>query len=62
MLGNYFTPPDQISGNKKKKLEWPTKFNSIRQKYSHPQRENSSEEEYTFLLETKDWLEKLLHQ
>lgn len=62
LLGNYFTHPDQKSGNKKKKLEWLRKFNSIRQKYSHPQRENTTEEEYAFLVETKEWLEKSLQQ
>lgn len=57
LLGNFFSPPGTDNLSKKKRLEWLTKFNSIRQKYSHPQRENTTEEEYNFLLETKKWLE-----
>ena len=60
LFGNYFTHPNHKSGNKKKKLEWLRNFNSIRQKYSHPQRENTTEEEYNFLVETKNWLENSL--
>jgi DNA sulfur modification protein DndB len=57
LLGNHFTPPGFGSEKKPKRLQWLNKFNSIRQKYSHPQRENTTEEEYNFLEETKEWLE-----
>ena len=34
--------------------------NIIPQKYSHPNRENTTEEEYTFLKELNDWLKNKL--
>lgn len=60
LLGNYFTKPGMEKVKKDKKLEWLKKFNGIRQKYSHPQRENTTEDEYNFLIEIKEWLEKTL--
>ncbi|MHA2219005.1 MAG: DGQHR domain-containing protein [Candidatus Hodarchaeales archaeon] len=60
LLGNYFTPPGLETSGKDKRLAWFVKFNSIRAKYSHPARENTTEEEYNFLLGTKKWLEKKL--
>ena len=60
LFGEYFTHPGTKNLKKSKKLEWLRKFNSVRQKYSHPQRENTSEEEYNLLVETKNWLEDAL--
>lgn len=57
LFGEYFTHPDAKNEKKSKRLEWLRKFNSIRQKYSHPQRENTTEDEFNFLVETKNWLE-----
>ncbi len=63
ILGEYFTPPGMENEKKSRKLDWLKKFNLIRQKYSHPQRENTTEEEYTFLKELNDWLRnKLIHK
>lgn len=52
------TPPGMETKNKVNRIEWLKKFNSIRQKYSHPQRENVSEKEYELLVKIKNWLEK----
>ncbi|MFX0141618.1 MAG: DGQHR domain-containing protein, partial [Candidatus Hodarchaeota archaeon] len=60
ILGEYFTPPGMENAKKSKKLDWLKKFNSIRQKYSHPQRENTTEEEYVFLEGLYGWLRKKL--
>lgn len=60
ILGEYFTPPGMENEKKLKKLEWLRNFNSVRQKYSHPQRENTTEKEYNFLKETHEWLQKKL--
>jgi len=57
LLGNFFSPPGTENMKKAKRLKWLQRFNSVRQKYSHPQRENTTEEEYNFLVETKNWLE-----
>lgn len=57
LLGKFFTRSGTENLKRSKKLEWLQKFNSIRQKYSHPQRENTTEEEYNFLVEIKVWLE-----
>ena len=60
LLGAYFTRQGEERIKKEKKLDWLKKFNQIRQKYSHPQRENTTEEEYNFLIQIKHWLEKSL--
>jgi DNA sulfur modification protein DndB len=60
ILINYYTPPDKGSASIDKKLSWFVQFNSIRKKYSHPEREKVTEEELTFLTELKDWLMKKL--
>jgi len=60
ILGNCFTPPGMENAGKQKKLEWIKKFNSIRKKYSHPQRENTTEEEYKFLENLHEWLKNSL--
>lgn len=58
ILGNLFTPPGLENAAKAKRIEWLVKFNLIRQKYSHPQRENTTEEEFAFLEHLKRWLEE----
>lgn len=56
LLGNKYTPPSLEQAAKKKRLEWLVRFNTIRQKYSHPQRESTTEEEYEFLKDIDKWL------
>jgi DNA sulfur modification protein DndB len=60
IFGNYFTMPGMDNVKRSKKLDWLQQLNSIRQKYSHPQRENTTEEEYNFLKEIHEWLIKSL--
>ena len=57
LFGEPMTEPGKESAAKDKRIGWLNKFNSIRQKYSHPQRESVSEEEYDFLVELWGWLE-----
>ncbi|MCP4581688.1 MAG: DGQHR domain-containing protein [candidate division Zixibacteria bacterium] len=57
---DYYTPPDMANAAKLKKLGWIVRFNDIRKKYSHPQRENTTEEEFNFLVKTKEWLSESL--
>ncbi|MCP3682367.1 MAG: DGQHR domain-containing protein [bacterium] len=57
ILGEYFTPHGMETVKKEKKLSWLAKFNSVRKKYSHPQREVITEDEYNFLEETYNWLQ-----
>jgi DNA sulfur modification protein DndB len=61
LLGNYFTPPSMENEKKDKRLSWLVKFNSIRQRYSHPQRDIIKEEEFNFLKETHEWLKAKLN-
>ena len=49
ILGEYFTPNGMETVKKEKKLSWLSTFNSVRKKYSHPQREVITEQEYNFL-------------
>jgi len=62
IFAEYFTPPELNKNNigKNRKLKWLEVFNDIRKKYSHPQRENTTEKEYEFLVNTKEWLIKAL--
>lgn len=62
LFGNYFTPPGMESEKKSNRIAWLQKFNQIRKKYSHPQRENVTEEEYIFLVELNEWLTQKLAQ
>lgn len=60
LLGEFFSPPDIKHGNKNVKLNWFTKFNSIRNRVVHPERQDVTEEEYEFIKKIKGWLlEKL---
>jgi DNA sulfur modification protein DndB len=56
LLGDFFTPPGFENKSKKKKLQWLVDFNSLRKRYSHPQREKITESEYNELKKTYDWL------
>lgn len=56
-LINYFTQPGMENAAQDKKLSWLVKFNSIRQKYSHPQRDIITEGEYSYLKELFKWLQ-----
>ena len=60
-LGNTFTPPGLESAKKSSRISWMENMNSIRSKYSHPPDDPVSEQEYRFLLETRDWLQKRLN-
>ena len=59
-FGNYFTPPGLESAKKDDRIAWLQEFNQIRKKYSHPQRENVTEDEYNFLVKLHEWLPKKL--
>jgi len=61
LLGEIFTEPGKESAAKDKKISWLVKFNSIRQKYSHPQRENITEEGFEYLKNLDGWLADRLH-
>ncbi len=58
ILINLFTPPGLKSAGIDKKLKWFKDWNNIRNKYSHPEQGIVTEEEYQFMLDTKDWLYK----
>lgn len=60
-LGEVFTYPGTESSGKEKRLSWIKDFNLIRQKYSHPQRESVSENEYMFLEKINFWLKQSLN-
>lgn len=61
LLGNYFTPPGLGNVSKEKKLSWLNKFNDIRKKYTHPQREPITEKELEFLKKLYEWLSNNLN-
>ena len=52
--------PGTDNASKDKKFAWIQEFNLIRQKYSHPQRENISENEHLFLVGLEGWLSERL--
>ena len=56
-LINFFTPPGMDNAGQDKKLSWLIRFNTIRQKYSHPQRDILTEDEYNFLKDLNEWLQ-----
>ncbi len=60
LFGNYCTPPGMESEKKANRIAWLQKFNQIRKKYFHPQRENVTESEYVFLVELNEWLSEKL--
>jgi len=55
-LGEFFTPPGLENSKKADRISWLQDFNQIRKKYSHPQRENVTEEEYQSLEKIYSWL------
>jgi DNA sulfur modification protein DndB len=62
LLGEFFTPPGMHNASKEKRLSWLVRLNSLRQKYSHPQRDIITEEEHNYLQELDGWLETQLVQ
>lgn len=56
LFGDTFTPPDKKQGNKDAKMTWFVKFNSIRNRVMHPERQDITEEEYLFIKDIKVWL------
>lgn len=60
LLGEFFTPPGLEQTAKKKRLSWLDELNSVRKKYSHPQREKVTEKEYNALEKTYEWLQEKL--
>lgn len=56
LFGDYFTPPDMKQANKDLKLDWFVKFNTIRNKVKHPERQDVSEAEYDYIKNLKNWL------
>jgi len=60
LLGECFTPPDMHNVSKERKLSWLVRLNGLRQKYSHPQRDIITEEEYNHLRQLYEWLESKL--
>jgi len=57
LFGEAMTEPGKENAAKDKRIAWLAQFNLIRQKYSHPQRENITEGEYNFLDELWIWLQ-----
>lgn len=55
-----YTQPGFENAAKDKKLAWFVKFNTIRQRYSHPQRDVVTEEEFNWLKGLFDWLKARL--
>ncbi|MBC8179892.1 DGQHR domain-containing protein [candidate division KSB1 bacterium] len=62
LLGDCFTPPGMGNAGKDKKLTWLDKFNKIRIKYSHPQREHVTEQDLEFLKDLYRWLSININQ
>lgn len=56
LLGDYYTPPDNQKGNKESKLSWFVRFNTIRNRVTHPERKDVTEDEYYFIRSIKSWL------
>jgi DNA sulfur modification protein DndB len=60
LLLNTFTAKDMKSASVEKRLNWFVQWNKIRNKYSHPEKGNVTEEEYAYLKETREWLSKVI--
>ncbi|MCK4578433.1 MAG: DGQHR domain-containing protein, partial [Candidatus Marinimicrobia bacterium] len=60
LLGNIFTEPGNENEKKAKKIGWMERMTAIRNKCSHPPSDPVTEEEYSFLEDTKAWLESRL--
>jgi DNA sulfur modification protein DndB len=55
-LLKYYTKPGDERVRDSDKLNWFVKFNTIRNKFSHPEREKVTEEEFNFMQELENWL------
>ncbi len=55
-----FTPPGMENARKEQRLSWLVKLNGLRQRYSHPQRDILTEQEYSDLEEMWGWLQSKL--
>jgi DNA sulfur modification protein DndB len=62
LLGAYYTPPGLESSSKEKKFAWLARLNALRQRYSHPQRDILTEEEFLELKAMNEWLQSKLNQ
>lgn len=60
LFKEYFTPPNMENVNKEAKLYWLTRMNKIRNKCSHPERSQLSEDEYYFIKKLSSWLKPKL--
>lgn len=56
LLGDVFTPPNMQQSKKEDKISWFVKFNTIRNRVMHPERQDVTEEEYNFVRTIKVWL------
>lgn len=56
LFGDYFTPPNMKQASKDDKLDWFVKFNTIRNKVKHPERQDVSESEYNLIKNIQNWL------
>jgi DNA sulfur modification protein DndB len=61
ILGEYFTPPGMDNVKREKKLAWLVQLNAVRKRYSHPQRDIITEEEYNFLDNLSKWLRQKIN-
>lgn len=56
LFGEHFTPPDMNQANKEDKLSWFVRYNTIRNKVKHPERQDVSEDEFNFIKSLHSWL------
>jgi DNA sulfur modification protein DndB len=56
LFGDTYTPPDMKHGKKDDKLTWFNRYNTIRNKVKHPERQDVTEEEHIFIVNIKTWL------
>ena len=56
LLGDTFTPPELKQANKDDRISWFDKFNAIRNRVMHPERQTVTEEEYLLIKNIKKWL------
>ncbi len=56
ILIDFFTQPGEEQSSKKDKLKWISDINAIRNKLSHPERENASEEDRDCVKNVHRWL------
>jgi DNA sulfur modification protein DndB len=60
LFAESFTPPGMEQARKEQRLSWLVKLNGLRQRYSHPQRDIITEEEYNDLQQMHTWLQEKL--